>query len=66
MSITCPEYLPKVFQMISRLRMIFSEYFDAELPYLTNKQYFSSSATLYQFEDVSMRVNQPCQLDDMD
>lgn len=57
---------PSDISPVNTFRMIFNEYFHAELPYLPNKQYFSSSSTLYQFEDVSMRVDQPCRIDDID
>ncbi|HKJ37394.1 MAG TPA: hypothetical protein VJ972_01345, partial [Anaerolineales bacterium] len=47
---------------VNTFRIIFNEYFEAELPLLENRQYYyKNPMSFYEFEDVSSRVDDRCE-----
>lgn len=57
------EELPHDITPVNTFRFIFNEYFQADLELLPNRYYFSTPEKMYQFEDVSNRVNETCPVD---
>lgn len=55
--------IPSDISAVNLLRIIFNQYFDAQLPLLESKQFFySDMQTYYDFEDVTGRLDEPCVL----
>lgn len=53
--------IPPDISPVNLFRIIFDEYFDAQLPLLENRQYFyKGMQTYYDFEDVTPRLNDQC------
>jgi len=59
-----PDSIPTDIEPVNTFRMVFNRYFSTNLEYLPNQQFFSDSLKMYQFEDVTARVDQPCQTDE--
>jgi hypothetical protein len=55
-----PASVPKDITPVNTFRMIFNQYYSANLQFLPNHQYFSSPETVHQFSDVSDRINDAC------
>lgn len=58
--------IPQNISPVNTFRLIFNYYFSAELEILPNHNCYSVAATLYQFEDVTDRVDIPCQISEED
>jgi len=55
------DVIPSDMSNVNIFRIIFDQYFDAELPLLENRQYFyKDPQTFYEFEDVTARMNDQC------
>jgi len=47
---------------VNVFRIVFNEYFEADLPILESRQYFyKQPASFHDFEDVTTRLNDECQ-----
>jgi hypothetical protein len=57
------EEIPPDISAVNLFRIVFDQYFDAELPLLESKLYFyTDMQRYYEFQDVTERVDQPCAL----
>lgn len=54
--------MPEDISPVNTFRFIFNEYFNTDLELLPNRHYFSIFRAMYQFEDVTTKINQPCQI----
>jgi hypothetical protein len=52
--------VPQDITPVNTFRMIFNQYFSADLEILPNRQYFSLPETVHQFEDVTDRIDDAC------
>ncbi len=59
-----PDSIPADINPVNTFRMVFNEYFSTNLEYLPNRQFFSDSLEMYQFEDVTAHVDSACQIDE--
>lgn len=60
-----PEFsknIPDDITSVNTFRLIFNEYFGTDMELLPNRHYFSPSFMMYQFEDVSNRINDSCDI----
>lgn len=58
-----PGKVPSDMAAVNVFRLILNEYFDANLPFLESRQYFyEQSVSFYEFEDVTDRINERCQV----
>jgi hypothetical protein len=55
-----PETIPTDITPVNTFRMIFDQYFSADLELLPNQQYFSEPEAIHQFRDVSDRMDDAC------
>ena len=55
-----PETVPPDMTPVNTFRLIFDEYFSANLELLPNHQYFSEPEAIHQFEDVTDRTDDAC------
>jgi hypothetical protein len=55
-----PEAVPQDITPVNTFRMIFNQYFSADLEILPNRQHFSYPETVHQFEDVTDRIDDAC------
>jgi hypothetical protein len=55
-----PRTVPEDITPVNTFRMIFNDYFAANLELLPNHQYFSVPESIHQFEDVTARVDNAC------
>jgi hypothetical protein len=55
-----PRTVPEDMTPVNTFRMIFNDYFSANLELLPNHQYFSIPESIHQFEDVTARVDNAC------
>jgi hypothetical protein len=60
------DILPKDINPVNTFRLVFNQYFGTDLDYLANRQFFSPSFEMYQFEDVTTRVSEPCQIEEIE
>jgi len=61
-----PESVPADISPVNTFRLILNNYFSTNLELLPNRYLFSPSYKLYQFEDISDKVDQPCKIPDSD
>lgn len=59
-----PEAIPANISPVNTFRLVFNQYFSTNLDYLPNQQFFAPSFEMYQFEDVTAQVEQPCQIEE--
>lgn len=58
-----PQVIPPNLSAVNLFRIIFNQYFQADLPLLENRQYyFKDKIYLYRFVDVTSRVDDECSL----
>jgi hypothetical protein len=55
-----PNTIPMDISPVNSFRLIFDQYFQAELEILPNRQYFSVNGNIYQFTDVTGQTQQLC------
>jgi hypothetical protein len=58
--------IPEDITPVNTFRMVFNLYFSANLEMLPNRQYFSPSSSLFQFEEVTDRVDDICIIPESD
>jgi hypothetical protein len=57
---SAPEDIPADISPVNTFRMVFRRYFRTSVPLLSNRQYFSTTETPYEFTDVTGRVAADC------
>jgi hypothetical protein len=55
--------IPLDISPVNSLRFIFNSYFNTDLELLPNRQYFSTAAHFYEFEDVTGQTQAICKID---
>jgi hypothetical protein len=58
--------VPEDITPVNTFRVIFNEYFSTDLELLPNRQYFSPSSAMYQFEDVTDHIEDRCEISEND
>jgi hypothetical protein len=58
--------VPEDITPVNTFRVIFNEYFSTDLELLPNRQYFSPSSAIYQFEDVTDHIEDRCEISEND